>query len=106
MLGSNPESASDSEVRAGRLRDARIAAARRAAWEEIPEERLVARQRWLVDLETSRAYSLYRGAVFETSTAAIIPDRNPGLVFYIDPDGRLTVLERAPRTIEVRLAKR
>lgn len=109
LLGANQEDASDDAQRGARLRDARVAAARRVGWKELPEERLVARERWIVDSTTDVVYALYRGAVFETSSAAIIPDRNPRLEFYLDRHGEPVVLERQPRTwsaLEARLTKR
>lgn len=81
------------------VRQARVKAARRVGWEEIPKERLRPRGRgWLVDAESDRVFTIYRGATFERGSATIIPDRNRTLAFYLDDEGWPVVLEPLGRT--------
>lgn len=74
---------------------ARVSAARRMAeWEELREVALVPRGRFLVDAETDRMFTLYRGETFESGSSSVIIDRP--LAFYVDRDGELVFLEVVP----------
>ncbi len=92
------------------VRKARLEIARRQhGWQEIPETRLVQRNRFLVDAETDLLYVLRRGVVFEPGRATIgyigsdavltyYVDRDGGIVFHEQPGGALrTWSEVVPR---------
>lgn len=81
------------------IRAARVAAARRLGWEELPETRLIPRgpRGWLVDAETDAVYVPYRGATFERGSARLVAIPTT-LSYYVDDDGSPVVLERQPQT--------
>jgi hypothetical protein len=92
MIGAGDEQAqpSDAEVRAMRVQQART----RARWTEIPESQLVRRERWYVDAETDRIYSVYLGDVF-TKDGIVAFDEQRELAYFVRSAGALVRLEQS-----------
>lgn len=89
-IGASPEAAPDAKA----VREARVTAARRAGWEEVPAERLIPRGRGLlVDAETDACYRRYAGLTFERGSGRLLADRQT-LSFYVDDAGAPVVLEK------------
>jgi hypothetical protein len=85
-----PEPTPESE-----LRERRVLAARRSLWTEIPESRLVERGQFLVDAETDRLYTAYRGALFSSHGRLLFGDQRSDLVYAVLATGGIIVLEPA-----------
>jgi hypothetical protein len=82
------------------LREARIAAARRNPyWTELREAELVERPpAYLVDSESDRVFTRYRGPVFTSGQARPSFQENVRLAFFVSESGELVFLEPVPGT--------
>jgi hypothetical protein len=82
------------------LREARVVAARRNPyWTELREAELVERPpAYLVDSESDRVFSRYRGPVFERGQERPSLQEQVGLSFYVTADNELVFLEPVPGT--------
>jgi hypothetical protein len=94
--GTSPEPDPARAEHERRVREARLATARRqSAWVEIPETGLVRRGPFFVDAETDLLYILHRGVVFEPGGATVgyVPADAP-MTFYVDRADNIVFVER------------
>ena len=101
MRSSSEDRPDDAAIRERRAEVAR----RNSDWTEVRETDLVPRARYLVHAETDGLFTRHRGIVFQTGSAHLIADRFP-MFFYVDRDGELVFLQRAPGTWSEIVAKR
>jgi hypothetical protein len=83
------EQPSADEIRQRRVQQAR----ERTRWQEIPEERLVRREHWLIDAETDAMLDVYRGDVFTRDGLVAFAEDRDDLRFYVSDASEIVVLE-------------
>ena len=76
------------------VKAARIETAQRAGWREVEYASLVKRARWLVLAETDELLVPRGGVTFEPGRGSLVSGHGVDLVFAIDPDGDVLVLEK------------
>lgn len=66
---------------------------RRTEWTEIPEERLVERDRFYVDAQTDRMYRVHRGDLFDRGGVLRFNETRTDLAYTVTAAGGLLILE-------------